>query len=250
MITFGLQYLDKVAMSYSAVYNMREDLGMHGQQYSWATSLFYFGYLVGEFPANVLLQKLPVGRFAAVNLFIWAAIVMLCAAAKKFAGMAALRFLMGLFEAGIPPAWVLITSMFYKGQEQGTRCTAWYTMVGVAAIVGGLLSYGVGHINTAVQQWQFVFLFCGGLGVFWSIIVFLFLPDSPTNAKFLSERERPIAIERVRENRTGIKSTHFKMHQAMEALQDPQVWIFALYNGSFLPIIIEDLGAAASRQRS
>ncbi|KAL3458257.1 hypothetical protein BJX64DRAFT_302031 [Aspergillus heterothallicus] len=251
MVTFGLQYLDKVTLSYAAVYNMREDLGMTGQDYSWATSIFYFGYMAGEFPANYLLQKLPTGKFAAVNLLIWGALVMLSGATTNFAGMAALRFLMGFFEAGIPPAWIQITAMFYKVQEQGTRCTAWYFMVGVAAIVGGLLSYGIGHIHTAVAQWQFVFLLCGAITVVWAVVVFLFLPDSPANAKFLTERERIIAIERLRENRTGIKNTKFKMSQFVEALRDPQVWIFVLYNGismlvniggSFLPIIIRNMG--------
>lgn len=251
MITFGLQYLDKVTISYAAVYNMKADLKLIGQDYSWANSIFYFGYLVGEFPANYLIVKIPIAKLAAATLFIWGVLVMLCAVAKDFAGLAALRFLMGFFEACIPPCWIYITSMFYKAQEQGTRCTAWYFMVGVAAIVGGLLGYGVGHIHTGVKQWQFVFLICGGFTVFWSIVVFLFLPDSPLHAKFLNEREKAIAIERLRGNRTGVKSSAFKISQALEALRDPQVWIFALWNGvsqilniggSFLPLIIQDMG--------
>lgn len=96
-------------------------------------------------------------------------------------------------------------------------------MVGVAAIVGGLLGYGVGHIETAVKKWQFVFLICGGFTVLWSVVVFLWLPDTPLNAKFLSDRERAVAIERVRQNRTGIKSTEFKWSQVAEAFRDPQV---------------------------
>ncbi|KAF7553814.1 hypothetical protein G7046_g6993 [Stylonectria norvegica] len=113
MLTFGLQYLDKVTISYAAVYNMKKDLGLVGQQYSWANSLFYVGYLVGEFPANYLIQKLPIGKFSSVCILIWGILVMLCATAKNFAGIATLRFLMGFFEAGIPPCWIYITSMFY-----------------------------------------------------------------------------------------------------------------------------------------
>lgn len=251
MITFGLQYLDKVTITYAALYDLRSDLNLHGQQYSWAVSLFYFGYLVGEFPANFLLQKLPIGKFASAILLIWGAIVMLCAVTTNFAGLAALRFLMGFFEAGIPPCWIYITGMFYKSSEQGARTTGWYFMVGVAAIVGGLLGYGVGHINTSVKKWQFVFLICGGFTVLWAGIVYFFLPDSPLNARFLTERERAVAVERVRQNRTGIKTVEFKWSQAAEALRDPQVWMFAFYQGvsqmlniggSFLPLIIKNMG--------
>ncbi|KPM43000.1 putative transporter [Neonectria ditissima] len=251
MLTFGLQYLDKVTVSYAAVYNMNRDLNLVGQQYSWANSVFYFGYLVGEFPANYLIQKLPIGKFSGVCILLWGAMVMLCAAAKNFAGLATLRFLMGFFEAGIPPCWIYITSMFYKASEQGMRACAWYFMVGVAAIVGGLLGYGVGHIRTGVTQWQFVFLICGGFTVFWAFVVGFYLPDSPLNAKFLTEREKAIAIDRLRSNRTGVKSSEFKAKQALEALHDPQVWLFALWSGtsqilniggSFLPLIIQDMG--------
>jgi hypothetical protein len=51
--------------------------------------------------------------------------------------------------------------------------------------------------------------------------VFLFLPDSPLNAKFLNERERSIAFERLRETRTGIKTSQFKWHQAKDGLLSP-----------------------------
>ena len=46
--------------------------------------------------------------------------------------------------------------MFYSRQEQGARCTVWFSMNGFAAIGGGLLSYGIGHTHTAVEQWQLV----------------------------------------------------------------------------------------------
>lgn len=138
-LTFGLQYLDKVTISYVAVCGMRTDLSIVGQQYSWVNSLFYFGYLVAEPPANYLLQKLPIGKFAVANLFIWDVLVMLCAVAKTFTGLAVLPFLMGVFESCIGPCWVQITGMYYNGPEQGTRVTIWYAMVGVASIAGGLL---------------------------------------------------------------------------------------------------------------
>ena len=84
----------------------------------------------------------------------------------------------------------------------------------------------------------------------WGVVVLIFLPDSRTSAKFLTERERSIAVERLRDNRTGVKNTVFKPAQALDAFKDPQVWVIALSSGissignvggSFLPIIIQDL---------
>ncbi|KAI9736175.1 MAG: hypothetical protein M1834_001060 [Cirrosporium novae-zelandiae] len=250
-LTFGLQYLDKVTVSYAAVWGMQEDLSLVGQQYSWATSIFYIGYLVAEAPSAYLLTKFPTGRYAGVNLFLWGCMVTLCATAKSFSGLAALRFLMGIFEAAIGPCWVSLMGTFYRNEEQGARVTSWYGFVGLAAIIGGLLSYGIGKTNSSVSEWQLVFLICGGFTILWSLAVFFLLPSSPTTAWFLTPVERQIAVERLRSNRTGLKSRKFKWNQALEALRDPQYWLIALWSGvsnitniagSFLPLIIQDMG--------
>lgn len=85
----------------------------------------------------------------------------------------------------------------------------------------------------------------------WSFVIYFFLPSDPTEARFLSCRERLIAIERLRDNRTGLRTTHFVWSQAREALVDPQCWMIALWSGisqitniagSFLPLIIKEMG--------
>ncbi|VUC37273.1 unnamed protein product [Clonostachys rosea] len=65
-----MQYLDEVSWSYAAVYELRTDLKLTGLEYPWANSIFYFGYLVGEFPSNFLLQRFPIGKFIGVNILI------------------------------------------------------------------------------------------------------------------------------------------------------------------------------------
>ncbi|KAF3914920.1 hypothetical protein ABW20_dc0108152 [Dactylellina cionopaga] len=38
-----------------------------GQDYSWLGTILYMGILVGEYPQNFLLQKLPVAKFLSVK---------------------------------------------------------------------------------------------------------------------------------------------------------------------------------------
>lgn len=61
-VTYALQGVDKTTLGYAAVYGMREDLHLVGAQYSWAGSIFYFGYLAAQFPTNLMLQRFPVNR--------------------------------------------------------------------------------------------------------------------------------------------------------------------------------------------
>lgn len=59
--TYVLQYIDKQALSYSAVFDLFDNVNITSDQYSWLTSLFYFGYLFWEYPASYIAQRLPVG---------------------------------------------------------------------------------------------------------------------------------------------------------------------------------------------
>lgn len=58
-----LQAIDKSTLGYAAVFELREDVGLVGTQYSWLSSLFYVGYFVWEYPTNMLLQKFPIGKY-------------------------------------------------------------------------------------------------------------------------------------------------------------------------------------------
>lgn len=66
----------------------------------------------------------------------------------------------------------------------------------------------------------------GCLCAAWGIVMFILLPDSPVTAPLLSKRERRIAIERVRENQTGIENKHIKPHQILEAFTDYKLYFF------------------------
>lgn len=55
-----------------------------------------------------------------------------------------------------------------------------------------------------------------------------FLPDTPMNARFLSQEDRVKAVERVQENMTGIKNNTWKTSQTIEALLDIKVWLLVL----------------------
>lgn len=61
-ITYALQAIDKNTLSYAAVFGIREETNLQGTDYSWISAIFYLGYLVAEFPSNLLLQRLPINR--------------------------------------------------------------------------------------------------------------------------------------------------------------------------------------------
>ena len=55
-------FLLQTTLSYAAIFGIKDDLNLHGTQYSWLSSIFYFGFLVWAFPTNFLMQRLPIGN--------------------------------------------------------------------------------------------------------------------------------------------------------------------------------------------
>lgn len=124
-VCYAFFYIDKTTLSYAAIFGIREDLNLQGTQYSWLSSIFYFGFLAWAFPTNFLMQRLPIGRYLGFNIFLWGVFLMIQAAAKNFAGLAALRAFAGAAEACADPSFMLITSMWYKVGAYGSRNHTW-----------------------------------------------------------------------------------------------------------------------------
>ncbi|KAI9744585.1 MAG: hypothetical protein M1818_002114 [Claussenomyces sp. TS43310] len=258
---YCMNYLDKTCISYASVMNMKQDLGLKDNEYSWLGSMFYFGYLAWEYPTNRLLQRLPLAKWSSVNIIMWGLVLACMAATKNFAGAMTVRFFLGLFESAVTPGFALFTSQWYTKKEQGMRTGIWFSFNGFAQILGGLVAYGISvgveKHGAAIPGWQIVFLTIGLL-TFAIGVVFLFLmPDNQLNARFLTPQEKVMAVQRIRLNNQGVGNKHFKMYQLKEALLDPMTWAFALYalvadipNGgisNFFSQLIQSFGYTANQ---
>ncbi len=130
--TVILSAVDKVIISNAAILGMKHDLKLIGNEYSWAGSIFYFGFLLFEWPTAVLIQRLPVAKLLAGIIFSWAVLLFCTAATQNFAGLATVRFIMGGAEAGAFPICSILTVMWYTTTEQPIRVAFWYNQVSLS----------------------------------------------------------------------------------------------------------------------
>ena len=85
-------------------------------------------------------------------------------------------------------------------------------MNGVAGLFGGLLGYTIGHINTGLAKWQYIFLIFGAIRFTWGVVFLIFMSELPSSARFQSDEEQVVAASRVANNRQGVKNNHFKTY--------------------------------------
>ncbi|KAJ5786289.1 uncharacterized protein N7503_011501 [Penicillium pulvis] len=249
---YNLQYLDKVLINYASVMGLLSDTNMKTNQYSNLTLAFYCTYLVFELPTGFLMQRLPTAKYLGFNVAIWGLMTTLNCTAKNFGGLMTLRVLLGCFESAIAPALILITSMWYKRNEQPKRFGIWYLGTGTASMMGALVAYGLlFYTDDKFKSWQIMFLIFGLITIAVGISIFIFLPDNPMTSR-LTHEEKIIAIERLRENQTGIENKHFKRSQFVEVFRDPQTYLIVVIVtamdvpnaaiSSFTSLIIKNIG--------
>ncbi|KAH8429143.1 uncharacterized protein LDX57_006813 [Aspergillus melleus] len=252
-VCYMLQYMDKVTLGYATQLNIRADLNLRGSEYSWCSSVFYFGYLFWSWPSSYISVRFPLGKYLGASVALWGVVLTTHAACTNFGGLLTARFFLGVTEAAVAPGFSLITGMFYKTSEQPSRMTLWFLGNAVANVVSGLIAYGIGRIDSHIAAWKLLFIILGVITVAYGIFLGLILPDSPSKAWFLTAAEKKIALHRTLENRTGVMDEgDFKVSQMLDALTDPQAWLLVGYsltqnipNGgfsSFSSIIINGFG--------
>ncbi|TVY54412.1 putative transporter [Lachnellula cervina] len=236
-VTYNLNFMDKSILSSAAVFGLTDDNHLHGTQYSWVGSIFYFGYLFFEYPTTVLIQRLPIGKYISGVTLLWGIIVASTAACSSFGGLATCRFLLGVAEATISPAFVYVTSNSCGG------------------FIASLLAYGIGQIDHPLHPWQWMFIIFGVATSLWSVVMFFGLPDTINDANFLTEEEKQYAEDRVvtaGTGRTDPINSQWKVEQVIECLMDPKTYFFAVISvltqipnggtGSFANLALKSFG--------
>jgi MFS family permease len=249
-----LQILDKSCVGYGATFGMREEAGLVGDQYSKVSSSGYWAQLAlccG--PTALLIVKVPTRTLLSVCLFCWGVSMIGLAFSKSFGSLLANRFLLGLFEAIAIPLFTVITTTWYRRREQPLRIAMWYGTNGVASMLGSLLAWGLSFIKSPhLYVYQILFLTVGLATVVTVPILWYFLQNNPAEARFLSPQERKWAIERLRDNNTGVETKELKWNQVFECLTSPIVLFFFLITfcvntgasvtNTFGPLIIKGFG--------
>ncbi|GAD99523.1 conserved hypothetical protein [Paecilomyces variotii No. 5] len=254
---YFLQILDKSLLGYASVFGLQKDTGLVGSQYSMVGSISsiaqlawlpFSSWLVVTVPHRYLMPALALG---------WGIAQACMGACKTYSGLLACRFFLGLFEAGCLPLFSIITTHWYRRAEQPLRVAAWYGTNGLATIIGSALSYGLGQIHSeAIHSWQIIFLFGGLLTIVSTPYVWWKLDSDVLSARFLTEKERAQAVERLRANQTGIGSAVFRWSQVLEIFLEPKSYLWfamalllnvgASVTNIFGPLILNGLGFSKS----
>ncbi|CAL9734170.1 allantoate permease [Monosporozyma servazzii] len=230
-LIYAVQYMDKVATGSAAIMGLRDDLKMHGDQYSWVGSSFYFGFLFMNLgPVQLLFQKTKhMSKMLGIFIVIWG-VLLCCHSAPNinYTGFIVLRVLLGCVESVVTPCFTIITAQYWKSEEQFTRIAIWFAMNGLGVIFLNSMAYGlyIRKDSYTIEAWRILFIIIGAITLFLGAMVFYWIPDNPSNARFLNKEEKLMVVQRIRSNQQGFGNHTIKKYQIIEALKDPRTWLY------------------------
>src|SRR6476660_9559343 len=108
-LTYFMCYLDRINVGFAAL-TMNKDIGLDAAIYGMAAGAFFWGYVLFEVPSNIILEKVGARIWIARIMITWGIISGATAFATGPYSFMAIRFLLGLAEAGLFPR---LCAVFY-----------------------------------------------------------------------------------------------------------------------------------------
>ncbi|KAL4991465.1 major facilitator superfamily domain-containing protein [Aspergillus falconensis] len=251
---YFLNFLDRNALVNGKLNSLVKDLNLKGNEYNTCVSILFVGYLVGQVPSNMLLNRVKPAWYMAGFMMAWAIVSTLTCLVKDYHGMLACRLVLGIVEAPFYPGALFMISLFYNRKEATTRMAVLYTGNMLASAFSGLISAAVFATldkKHGLAGWQWLFLIQGVVTVAVAIAVFFLLPNSPKQTLWLTPEERELAHDRIVRDTTQKAEGTSVWTGLRAACLDYRTWIFALMcnldlsaNGfkNFMPTVVETLG--------
>ncbi|MGW0711795.1 MFS transporter [Streptomyces sp. NPDC002643] len=260
-IMFVANYMDRVNIGF-AQDQLRADVGLSAAAFGLGAGVFFIAYAIFEVPSNMLLERFGPKVWLTRIMISWGVVATAMAWVNSPEMFYALRFLLGVAEAGFFPAVIFYFSRWLPDSHRGRATSIFLMGSGTATVIVGPISgallemHGVwGH-----SGWQWMFFIEGVFSVLLGFVVYRFLDSGIEKADWLTDEERNGLIATIdaeqaardAERGTGAHVSRWGLLADFQVLLF--LWIYfainvALYAVTFwLPSIVDDIGGLSEFQ--
>jgi MFS family permease len=251
LIGFVFAYLDRVNVGFAKL-QMQSDLQLSDAVYGVGAGIFFIGYVIFELPSNLLLPKIGARATFSRIMVLWGGASVCMMFVHSVPAFYAVRFLLGVFEAGFAPGVLYYLTRWYGPSRAAGAISIVWLAGPISGIFGGPVA---GWLMTALagvnglSGWQWMFLIEGAPCVVLGVIAWFVLADGPDTAAWLNEGERRVlAAER---SVVGVRHGSFAA-----VVRDPKIYVLSIaylcliapiYAVSFwFPTILKAAGAGSA----
>lgn len=191
-LCYAFAYVDRINIGFAKL-QMQHDLAFSDAAYGLGAGIFFLGYVLFEVPSNLLLMRIGARKTLARIMILWGLASAATCLVSSTTSFYALRFLLGVFEAGFAPGMIFYLTYWYPKERIARAVSLLLAAAPIGGIVAGPLS---GWVMTSLSGtaglagWQWLFIFEGIPAALLGIVAFFLLKDSPEQAPWLSASER------------------------------------------------------------
>jgi ACS family tartrate transporter-like MFS transporter len=258
VVIYFVAYVDRTNVSFAA-FGMTRDLGLTAYVYGWGAGIFFLGYFLFEVPSNLLLEKVGARRWIARIMLTWGVMAATMALVQGATSFLALRFFLGVAEAGFFPGVILYFTYWFPKQYRGRVIAALFLAVpgsnALTAIVSGALLGLDGTLG--IPGWKWLYIVEAVPAVLLAFAVLRYLTERPEVADWLLPDEKLWLTSTLENEKRALVARGGGHMPLSQALRDKRVLglgliyftiVTATYGVTFfLPQIVKGLGGSDMR---
>ncbi|EAW09058.1 putative MFS transporter [Aspergillus clavatus NRRL 1] len=209
-------FIDRANIGNAKLAGFEKDLGLKGNDYNALLSIFYISYILFEIPSNIACKWIGPGWFLPVMTLGFGISSLGTAFVHDIRAASGVRFVLGIFEAGMLPGIAYYLSRWYRRSELAFRLSLYIVMAPLAGAFGGLLASAILKLDHfgGLRTWRMIFAIEGIVTIGLAVISFFTLTDRPETARWLTQEEKDLAVARVKSERVGTTEVLDKIDKA------------------------------------
>jgi ACS family tartrate transporter-like MFS transporter len=228
-LLYLVSFIDRVNVGFAAL-TMNKDLGFSPTIFGFGAGLFSVSYALFQVPSNLILERVGPRRWVFCIMVAWGALSTANSLVRGPVSFYALRVFLGVAEAGFFPGMILYLTYWFPRAYRARFIALFMTAIPMSFIIGGPLSGTILALDgvSGLAGWQWLFLLEGLPACLLALAVLKFLPDGPTQASWLSTREKKTIVASLAVEPSA------KHHDLWTALCEPRVLALGLVNFGIL----------------
>lgn len=186
-----LSSLDRVNISFAAL-QMNAELGLSPSEYGLASGLVFVGFLAGQFPSVLLLQRIGFHRWLSLIAVTWGIAATLQGAVQTAEQLYVLRVIVGFAEGGLAPGLVFYLSQFATERQRASTFATPMLAIPLSIIFGGPISGWLldMHAPFGLASWRWMLVAEGVPTILVGIVAYFYFPDRPRDVRWLGDQDK------------------------------------------------------------
>jgi ACS family tartrate transporter-like MFS transporter len=188
---------------------MNKAIGLTPAMYGLGGGLFFVGYFLFEVPSNLILYRVGVRVWIARVMITWGIISAGSAFVVGPHSFYALRFLLGVAEAGFFPGIILYLSLWFPARYRALAAAAFMAAAPLSTAIGSPISGALMELPkvAGLSNWQWLYLIEAVPAIVLGFAVLKVLTDKPADAMWLETDERDWLVATLEAERQSKEST-------------------------------------------